>query len=185
MKYTLTIEADTLEELRDIIERPQAIGVVSTGVQGGYPYTEYAVNKVKNPKSEEDPRAVYGPGNGPVDSAQPIPTIQETIGTPRDSAGVEFNADIHAGEDKTNKDGTWRKKRGASATPATPATPATLPEPGAIMTALATAMQKQAVSVDYVQNLTNEFEMESLADIGHNDELRARVVEKLRADGVL
>lgn len=64
-----------------------------------------------------DPAAVFGGATAPVPVAPtsiPVPT--GTLGdVKRDSAGVPWDARIHAGTQTTKQDGTWKLKKGVDA----------------------------------------------------------------------
>ena len=51
-----------------------------------------------------------------------------------DSAGVEYDARVHAETRMLNKDGTWRKRRNAIETPPIPFVPAATESPAAVVT---------------------------------------------------
>ena len=131
MKYTLTIEADSADKLREMLQ--DAAQKIYTAAGEFVRYDD--ANNPAAPHSEEgpftgvlptstrvtlptgdDPADVYGPGNGPVETmyraglglpaARAAPTV--------DANNMPHDERIHAGSKALNADGTWRKKRGVS-----------------------------------------------------------------------
>ena len=132
MKYTLTIEADSADKLREMLR--DAARNIYTAAGDAVRYDD--ANNPAAPHSEEgpftgvlptstrvtlptgdDPADVYGPGNGPVetmyravaDVPAPAPAAPAV-----DANNMPHDERIHAGSKALNTDGTWRKKRGVS-----------------------------------------------------------------------
>ena len=116
----------------------------------------------------EIPQAGEGPNPSAVfGGVPPVPQVPTTIPVPpgttgdvkRDSAGVPWDARIHAGTQTTKQDGTWKQKKGidpalvtqvlaeignvkaADAAPLVPAAPATAPQIPAVPAVPAAATQ--------------------------------------------
>ena len=132
MKYTLTIEADSADKLREMLQDAAQKIYTAAGEFVRYDDT----NNPATPHSEEgpftgvlpastrvtlptgeDPADVYGPGNGPVETMYravadvPAPTPAAPA---VDANNMPHDERIHAGSKALNTDGTWRKKRGVS-----------------------------------------------------------------------
>jgi hypothetical protein len=132
MKYTLTIEADSADKLREMLQDAAQKIYTAAGEFVRYDDT----NNPATPHSEEgpftgvlptstrvtlptgdDPADVYGPGNGPVETmyraVADVPAPAPTAPTV-DANNMPHDERIHAGSKALNADGTWRKKRGVS-----------------------------------------------------------------------
>jgi len=133
MKYTLTIEADSADKLREMLQ--DAAQKIYTAA-GEFVRYDADTNNPATPHSEEgpftgvlptstrvtlptgeDPADVYGPGNGPVETmyraVADVPAPAPTAPTV-DANNMPHDERIHAGSKALNADGTWRKKRGVS-----------------------------------------------------------------------
>ena len=135
MKYTLTIEADSADKLREMLQ--DAAQKIYTAAGEFVRYDD--ANNPAAPHSEEgpftgvlptstrvtlptgeDPADVYGPGNGPVETMYravadvPAPAPTAPTAPTVDANNMPHDERIHAGSKALNADGTWRKKRGVS-----------------------------------------------------------------------
>lgn len=106
MKYTLTIHADSVTELLDALNT-----ATSTTFVPPIPDEPRVVPSAKSIPDPDDPRTVYGPGNGPVDAVRTATPIEPTE-PEQDITG--WDERIHAASKTRNSDGSWRKKRGVS-----------------------------------------------------------------------
>lgn len=226
MKITLNVEASTAQELLDALSELSDIGAFTPGVCGRAPVSEQIdtsevteetlssvgiphtalksgapVFEVKTKPTDDDPRDVYGSGNGPVDAAQPIPSEAASVEPElpeHDANGEVWSEDLHASPPKINKDGTWRKRRGVATAPqgtVTPVedTPAPAPAPAVateltvsqFMEKIGMAVANGTAQVDYIQSLNRDFELQSLADLATDQDKFAAVLAKVQSDGVL
>nr|AYD75903.1 conserved hypothetical protein [Pseudo-nitzschia multiseries DNA virus] len=106
MKYTLTIHADSVTELLDALNT-----ATSTTFVPPIPDEPRVVPSAKSIPDPDDPRTVYGPGNGPVDAVRTATPVEPTE-PEQDLTG--WDERIHAASKTRNSDGSWRKKRGVS-----------------------------------------------------------------------
>ena len=104
MKYTLTIQTNSVAELLDVL---------NVTAPSAAPAAPAAPAPSVTLPTGEDPRDVYGPGNGPVEAHVPVaaPEPSEPLIDARD---MLWDERIHAASKAINSDGTWRKKRGVS-----------------------------------------------------------------------
>ena len=143
MKYTLTIEADSVTELFDALagaashdmyqpttdaiapvekyEQPAMINDppterghhTNTYGPGNGP-TPVTIKRVTLPTGD-DPADVYGSGNGPVETMyRAVVDVPAPAAPTVDANNMPHDERIHAGSKALNADGTWRKKRGVS-----------------------------------------------------------------------
>ena len=130
MKYTLTIEADSADKLREMLQ--DAAQKIYTAAGEFVRYDD--ANNPAAPHSEEgpftgvlptstrvtlptgdDPADVYGPGNGPVETMyRAVADVPAPTAPAVDANNMPHDERIHAGSKALNADGTWRKKRGVS-----------------------------------------------------------------------
>lgn len=106
MKYTLTIHADSVTELLNALNTATA-----TTPAAPIPDEPCVVPSAKSIPDPDDPRDVYGPGNGPVDAVRTATPVEPTE-PEQDLTG--WDERIHAASKTRNSDGSWRKKRGVS-----------------------------------------------------------------------
>lgn len=112
MKYTLTIHADSVTELLNalntatattpaapVADEPRVVNVARLAPE------------VEDVFFSDDPRDVYGPGNGPVEAVRTATPVEPTE-PEQDLTG--WDERIHAASKTRNSDGSWRKKRGVS-----------------------------------------------------------------------
>ena len=131
MKYTLTIEADSADKLREMLQ--DAAQKIYTAA-GEFVRYDADTNNPATPHSEEgpftgvlpastrvtlptgdDPADVYGSGNGPVETMyRAVVDVQAPAAPTVDANNMPHDERIHAGSKALNTDGTWRKKRGVS-----------------------------------------------------------------------
>ena len=115
MKYTLTIQVDSVKELLDALNtatstKPATSAAVYTAEQRNVTVVDIAPS-AKSIPDPDDPRTVYGPGNGPVDAVRTATPVEPTE-PEQDLTG--WDERIHAASKTRNSDGSWRKKRGVS-----------------------------------------------------------------------
>ena len=115
MKYTLTIHVDSVKELLDALNaatstKPATSAAVYTAEQRNVTVVDIAPS-AKSIPVPDDPRTVYGPGNGPVDAVRTATPVEPTE-PEQDLTG--WDERIHAASKTRNSDGSWRKKRGVS-----------------------------------------------------------------------
>ena len=131
MKYTLTIEADSADKLREMLQ--DAAQKIYTAA-GEFVRYDADTNNPATPHSEEgpftgvlptstrvtlptgdDPADVYGSGNGPVETMyRAVVDVPAPAAPTVDANNMPHDERIHAGSKALNTDGTWRKKRGVS-----------------------------------------------------------------------
>lgn len=178
MKFTLTIETDTLEDLNGFLNQPTTSREVDVTVP-------------------EEP----APSPSLTDVTLEEPLTTATI----DNAGVPWDARIHSASKAMNADGSWRKRRGVDdamyqailaelqpvAPPVEPATEITVPEPSAdftgedIMKIIGSAVQSGTITVTYIPDLCAECGLAQLTDILEDNDALVKVIGKLRQDEVL
>ena len=191
MKYTLTIETNSVAELLDVL---------NVTAPSAAPAAPAAPAPSVTLPTGEDPRDVYGPGNGPVEACVPVaaPEPSEPLIDARD---MLWDERIHAASKAINSDGTWRKKRGVSDeivaeveaehTPpvsvgidlTTEAAEHTAKSVMARLAALVTSGEK---SPQYVSEIADACDLtDGIAQIASDDDALQRVVTKLQDEGGL
>jgi len=186
MKYTLTIETNSVAELLDVLN------VTAPAAPAPSAAPAAPAPSVTLPTGE-DPRDVYGPGNGPVEAYVPVAEPAEPL---IDSRDMPWDERIHAASKAINSDGTWRKKRGVSdeivaeveAEQSTPVedTKTTEHTAKSVMAHLAALVTSGEKSPQYVSEIAGACDLtDGIAQIASDDDAMLRVVAALQADGVL
>ena len=130
MKYTLTIEADSADKLREMLRDAAQKIYTAAGEFVRYddtnnpaaPHSSANAFAWSIPTSTrvtlptgDDPADVYGSGNGPVETMyRAVADVPAPTAPAVDANNMPHDERIHAGSKALNADGTWRKKRGVS-----------------------------------------------------------------------